>query len=357
MEKKKQKTKSAQRKWMLVFLLINLAVVAYIAVDEYRKEAGSVTFIDIFEVKLGYLFLGVACFCLGAYMLCLSFRKMLRLVTGQDCRRAGYECALLGKYYDNVTPMGAGGQPFQILYLKQSGFSNGASSAVPIMGFLTQQFAFILIAIVVFVANRNVIDAATLVRVQAYVGFLFYAAVPAAVCVFAAFPKAFLSILNAITALLTRLHIVKDRERSKEKITAVMDEYVSSLRIMWRRPGFLLGMLLLCVVYQAAILSIPFFMLRAFGGTGNWWDTFSLVVYIYAAITIIPSPGNSGAAEGYFYAVFSQLQDGFLFWAVIGWRFLVYYMWLIIGLIITARAAVRGTKSGDATDTEEADEA
>lgn len=337
-------TKKKHRLWLIIVLVINLIVVGYIAIDEYRKQSDSASFINISDVKLWYLGIGLACFALAVFVMYLGYKKMLMVATGKNDPKGAFECGMIGKYYDNVTPLGAGGQPFQMLYLKQRGYSGGASGSIPIVGFLSQQFAFLIIAAVVFIANRNIVDSVTLVRVQAYVGYLFYAFVPVAIVFFAFFPKPFVAFLNAIAKLLNKIKIIKDKEKAVNNITRVMNDYVSSFKMINKRPHFTVLLLFLSIIYQTAILSIPFFMLKAFGGTGNWWDTFSLVVYIYAAITIIPSPGNSGAAEGYFYAVFSQLKEGFLFWAVIAWRFMVYYLWIIIGIIITAKSTMRNKK-------------
>lgn len=52
------------------------------------------------------------------------------------------------------------------------------------------------------------------------------------------------------------------------------------------------------IIYQVAILSIPS-SFCAFGGTNGWWTVFSLVVFIYAAITIIPTPGNPAPQRGH----------------------------------------------------------
>jgi len=344
LDKDNKKAKNKNRLWLIIVLVINLVVVGYIAIAEYRKQSESASFINISDVNFLYLVFGVLCFAVAVAMMFFGYKKMLMVATGKSDSRGAFECSMIGRYYDNVTPLGAGGQPFQMLYLKQRGYSNGASGSIPIIGFLSQQVAFIIIAIVVFIANRNIVNSVLLVRVQAYVGLFFYMFVPAAIVFFALFPKPFVAFLNSIARFLHKIKIVKDKEKAVEKITTVMNEYASSFKLINKRPHFTILLLFLSIIYQMAILSIPYFMLKAFGGTGNWWDTFSLVVYIYAAITIIPSPGNSGAAEGYFYAVFSQLKEGFLFWAVVAWRFLVYYLWIIIGIIITAKSTVKNKK-------------
>ncbi len=334
------KAKRRRRIGLIASLLINLAIVAYIAVREYRGNTAGAGHVSMRDINLLFLLPGVACFFLAAWADIRKCRLMLVKAAGKDDRRGATECTLLGKYYDNITPFGAGGQPFQMAYLKRRGYDAGTSGAVPVVSFLTQQIAFILIAGIVFIANRDVLDKILLIRITAYIGLGMYALLPVCLLLFAVFPKPVLAVIRGAVRLGAALRLVRDREKTERNVTNVLNDYLKYMRLFCGKPGTFIGLILLSCVYQGAILSIPFFMLRAFGGSGSWWTTFSLVVYIYAAITIIPTPGNSGAAEGSFYAVFATLGEGMLFWAMISWRILVYYSWLLCGILVMAFGSV-----------------
>lgn len=325
---------------LIITLVVNLAIVVYIAISEFGRNAQSVEKVSIRDIRLWYIFFGIVCFGIAVFMDYMKYRKALMFAEGKHDPRGAAECALLGKYYDNITPFGAGGQPFQIHYLKKRGYSTGTSAAAPAIGFLTQQFAFVLIGTIVFIVNHDVMDSLPIVNITAYVGLVMYALLPIALILFVVFPKPFRSIIRAIVRFGGKLHIIKDVDATIERWLASFDEYKRCITLFGRHPLVFTKLIVYSCIYQAAILSIPFFMIRAFGGTGDWWTIFSLVVYIYAAITIVPTPGNAGAAEGSFYAVFSSLNGGMLFWAMIGWRLLVYYSWLLCGLIVIARQTV-----------------
>lgn len=335
--------KSGKKKRILqlaLTFLINFLIVGYIALKEFGSEMGRAQHIKMRDIQLFYLIPAVGCFVLAAGMEYVKYRRMIMTIHGRDDRRGAFTCAMLGKYYDNVTPFGAGGQPFQILYLRKRGLSTGAAAALPAAGFIVLQIAFVLVAGVVFIANRNVIDAAPVIRVSAYVGLLFYLFIPLCLIFFTVLPRPFRAAARGCARLLGKMRILKDGEATASRLLDTLGEYVESIRVLNRRRFFFLRQLLYSVIYQMAILSVPFFVLRAFGGTNDWWTVFSLVTYVYAAITIIPTPGNAGAAEGSFYAVFSSLEGGFLFWAMLVWRAIVYYAWLAVGLVIVARSAV-----------------
>ncbi|MBR3383433.1 MAG: flippase-like domain-containing protein [Clostridia bacterium] len=339
MEQKKETKK--RRIGLIITLAINVLIVGFIAFSEFKPGSQEVEEVSVADIKLIFLLLGVLCFGVAVLADYLKYRRMLMLTEGRFDRRGALECALIGKYYDNVTPFGAGGQPFQIHYLKKRGYSSGTSAAAPAMGFLTQQVAFVIAGAVVFIANRRVLRFAPLINYTAYVGLLMYLLLPLAIVLFAVTPKPFRAFVRWIVRIGGKLRLIKDVDATCEKWLAGIDEYIECIRLFAKHPLVLVKLMFFSLLYQAAILSIPFFMLRAFGGSGDWWTAFSLVVYIYAAITIIPTPGNAGAAEGSFYAVFSSLEGGMLFWAMIAWRLLVYYSWLVCGLIIIARGTVQ----------------
>ncbi len=337
-----RESKKKRRIGLIITLIINLLIVGYIAINEFgpnsQKEVEEVSFSDI---KLLYILLGICCFVVALFSDYLKYRRSLMFAEGRLDRRGAVECAIIGKYYDNVTPFGAGGQPFQIHYLKKRGYSTGTSAAVPAIGVLTQLMAFVIIGLVVFIANHSVLEQLSVLNITAYIGLFMYALFPITLLVFSVFPRPFMAILRWIAKLGGKLHLIKDVDATIEKWLSSVDEYKRCLLMFCKHPFVFAKLMLFSCMYQMAILSVPFFMIRAFGGTGDWWTIFSIVVFIYATITIVPTPGNAGAAEGTFYAVFSSLEGGMLFWAMIGWRILVYYSWLICGLIVIARSTVR----------------
>ncbi len=329
---------------MAVTILINLIIIAVIASREFGQDNANVQQISLADIRLGGLLLAFTAFCAAVYMECLKYRKMLMSLEGKDDKRGALEVALLGKYYDNVTPFGAGGQPFQIVYLKKRGVSPGTAGALPIVGFLTQQFAFVVIALVVFITNRSALGDNALIKGSAYVGMFTYMLVPVAIVLFAVAPNFFKKIVGGGTRLLGKLHLLKDAKKTETSVYSALDEYVVSLKSLNSRPHFFLKLLFISILYQLAIMSIPYFVLLAFGGEADWWTVFSTVVYIYAAITIIPTPGNAGAAESYFYIAFSSLEGGSPFWAMLVWRGFVYYSWLLCGIIVLMLQKVRFVK-------------
>jgi len=322
---------------ILLFILMQIAVVGYTALTEFRDGANEIA------PKLderGWLFLlgGVACLAVVLGAETLKYLLMMRALGERRSLRAAFETAALGKYYDNVTPFGAGGQPFQIWWLHRRGYGAGAAGAMPIAGFLTMQWGFILLALVIFVAYRSVELEA--MRYTAYFGILFYMAVPCLLIVFTVSPTLAQRVLSFFIRLGAKIRLVKDPDGSLASALKTLTEYRDSFSLIAGKKLLLIVMLALSIVFQIALCSMPFFVLKALGSDVTLGAILATTVYIYAAITVIPTPGNSGAAEGSFYLVFSAAGASGVFWAMLLWRFLCYYAFILIGALIHAADAL-----------------
>ena len=337
---------------LIITLIINAAIIAFIIIKEAGSWSDSYEKISVYGVHPQYIVFGALCFGAALFFNYLKYNDLIKFCAGRRDRRAAYRCSIIGKYMDNVTPLGAGGQPFQISYLYKRGYSSGDSAAVPIICYITQQVAFVIIAAAIMILSFAV-DVIPFFRVSAVLGMLFYLFMPVTILIFVIWPKPFRAAVGGILRLLQKMKIVKDAEKKTESFCASLDEYVVSFKTVNKKPSVVIKLMLYSLIYQASVMAIPFFALKAFGGTAGFAEIFPMTVFIYATITVVPTPGNSGAAEGAFYAVFSSLEGGPLFWAVILWRALVYYTWIILGAITYTKKAVKGVGEKPAEDTAE----
>ena len=335
--------KKKKRIWTAVFVLINIAVIAATAVNEFSgKPAGSggLTF-----SKRALFWLGCTGLCL-AVMLCaesLKYLLMMRSLGERVSFRVAFETAALGKYYDCITPSGAGGQPFQILWLHRHGYSDGAASAMTISAYITMQAGFILLALGIFIAHRSVeLDA---IRYTAYFGLLLFSLIPCLLASFSFMPKTVKQIVSAVIRLCGRLRIVKKPDETTEQVMEMLDSYHRSYSVIAKNKVTLTCLLALSLIYRTALCSMPYFVLKMFGAPVDYLHIFACTIYIYATICLVPTPGNAGAAEGAFYLLFSAMGSEGVFWAMLIWRLFCHYSFIIIGAGIYGVNALCGKHS------------
>lgn len=322
---------------IVVFILINIIVITATAVAEFGNAENAA---ELSEVKINWWLLipAAGCFFVALTVEIYKYIMMMReMAKGKvnlprkHMRKVARRTVLIGKYYDCVTPASIGGQPFQIYYMhKNSKLPSGTATTIPIIGMISNQLGFIIIAVICFLFGSLTISNATLIATACF-GLLFYAIWPVMIMIATFLPKATKEIINAIVKFLAKIHIVKHKEKTIKRIEFEVDEYAKSVKRILKTKKLFVKTIVLSVVFNALIAMIPFFVLTAFGGEVGFLPCFVTTMAVMSAICFVPTPGNAGAAEGTFFVVFSALSTGYVFWAMLVWRFFSYYAYIIIG--------------------------
>ena len=322
-QKPKGKNKVLKRIGTILFVLMNAVVLFFIARDALSKDPPPMEPFSF--VNILFLLGGIMCLVVVLGCETMKYVLMMRHLGEPVSVRHAFSTAALGKYYDCITPSGAGGQPFQIWYLHSQGYSVGASSAMPLTGFFTMQFGFVGLCLIMFTFfNGAMKDSA--MKITAYVGVVAYMVVPVMIIISGYAPKIAMRIVAFFVRIGAFLRIVKNPNHTIMKAVKSLSSYSKNLRRISSNRKLLVQLLLLSLLFQTAMCSMPFFAIHTCGGNIDYFTALAQCTFITAAITLIPTPGNSGAAEGAFYLIFST------FWPTLIWRFLCYYSFIIIGV-------------------------
>ncbi len=326
-----------------IFILLNVAVIIATAVSEFGNSRNAA---ELSEIKINWWLLipAALCFILATFFNVYKYVVMMRcayskneVLETKEIWRMAWQVVMLGKYYDNITPAAIGGQPFQILYMrKHSKLSHGYTTSIPFVGMIAGQIAFLILAAFCFTFGGVFKENPALV-VTALFGLLFYAFWPAMVAGVSFWPKPTTRFLQFVTKVLARLRIVKNRNMALKKVETEIAEYADAIKMIMKTRGLFLRTIILAFLFQLLTSIIPFFVLKAFGGDMDFLLCLSTTVAVTSAVYFVPTPGNSVAAEGTFFAVFSSLSTGYIFWAMLFWRFFSYYIYIIIGPLIYLR--------------------
>lgn len=343
-----------------VFVVLMVAVLAYTAYHDFfsGKEIPSWEYIfSTFSSNWFYL-----AFAILSVALCYVFKGtklsiMCKSLTGKWHYKTCIGTGAIGLYYNYVTPLAAGGQPFEIYHLAKNGVKGGVAGSLPIAAFFLHQLAFLVLGIVsVILYSTNALSIPTemighmptIITVLAIVGLFFSILMPSIVLIFCIFPKLAGSIVKFAMALGNKLRIIKDPKGTTEKTLENVKQNANCLKDLAKSPLTLMTSIILSFCEQLAMCSIAYFTLRFFGfdwparNIVEWAQVLSLCFILYSAISFIPTPGNSGAADLSFYLLFdtglmigSTKIGGLAFPAMLTWRVLSFYSFVVIGFIYT----------------------
>ncbi len=340
----------------LLFVFLNIVLVVILGFTSFNQSgAGGATFGDMFKTwmkKENFWFWLIAMLLglLSLFAEAMKFYVMIRRTTKKRKLWLSIKTAIMGKYYDNITPLGSGGQPFQIYYLSKGGVPGAEAMYLPVASFFLNQLAFLFLCIMAFIVNGISglgIDNTTL-TIMAYVGAAFSIAIPVAIFIASFMPKLRAKIIKLCVRISYRFKLVKNKGAATRKANKLVNDYRRSLIMLAKSKGTLLIIIILSLIYQISLCSIPYFVVRACGITEvNWFFSLCTCIFVYAAISFIPTPGNSGAAEVSFAMLFTMIIDSATvskYWAMAYWRFCCYFLIVLIGVLFVIGGMIRANR-------------
>lgn len=340
----------------VAIVLIIAAIIIFTAVHDFSGE--NVDLGQIFSLigsRWYYLFVLLGLFFATVLLETLKLFFMIRKTVRKYKLGTAFNCAVLGRFYDYVTPLGSGGQPFQIYYLAKHGVPGGPAGAIPIGSMFLTQFAFVLCAIVAFCVGVPTQIVPLAVQIVAYFGAVFYIAVPLFLVVFSFFPKAGNKLIDWGVKVLAKIRICKNPDKWREKGHTALENNKKNMSILFKSKRVLIAGGFFSILYNIALCSLPYFSLllfpdalAAYGWTPSWelwFEVTRITFFIYCATTFIPTPGNSGAMDGTFYGLFRSVLAtvaGASFTCMMVWRIYSYYAFLLLGIIVSVGIKVAG---------------
>ena len=282
----------------------------------------------------------------------LKYCIIQKTVTGKVRLSSSLKVNILGKYYDAVTPFATGGQPMQIYYLSTKGISGGNSSAIVLIRYVTSILSWIILGgvLMIYGSVKGVLAGvtgagATTLQVCGWVGIGVNLIIPVFVLLFLILPKFMYKLTSGVVKLGNKMKIVKDVEKTTAKATKVVDDFKSAFKIMATTPLNFILLMLVSFAEAALTFSIPFFVMNAFScnlDASMFLTVMSLNAFATFGASFIPTPGNSGVIEGMGAVAFWGVAAGSsVVWSVLFWRLGVYYIYIIIGIIITVTDIIR----------------
>ena len=153
--------------------LVNIVVVACILIFQlFNSKVQSLgELIDSGHFKVQFIFIILLAF---AFIMFLDTWRVVVLLKQSSKKSRPFLCYKMnsmGKYYDCITPMSTGGQPFQIFYMSSRGVDPGAAISIPIARYVIFQIAWLVISLFATIYSSKTFAETNLVSVASYIGF------------------------------------------------------------------------------------------------------------------------------------------------------------------------------------------
>lgn len=293
---------------------------------------------------LGMMFGYVSCEASCTWQI---LRSMGHRVPWRHC--LGY--SFVGFYVSSITPSATGGQPAQIYYMSKDGIpvAHGALNMMLIAS--CYQVAALLWGIGAWLFLPSV-------RAVAGKGLgllLLYGATMMIILTLGMVALMFLPgparrIGKSVLKLAFKLRVLRDPEAAEAKLEKLLQEYSSGADCVKGNPGLALRVLLLCLVQQGLLFSVPWTVYLAFGlSKTTWVQIAGLQALLTLAVCNLPLPGAVGPAEGGFVKAFAAVFGAELVTpAMLVSRGISFYAFLLISFGVSIAVHLRIRREGRA---------
>lgn len=343
--------KKRRRRNMISFivslLIIGCVVYLLFELSNTLEQGDSATFYDLLDgMYWWYLLIAVGLFIIMYAADTIKYTLLGRSYGHKLGIAKDMKVALIGKYYEAITPFATGGQPMQIYYFYKNGMSGSKSTSITMVKYAVQMLAVTVVAAIVMglgVGKLGMIEneiTRNTILICGWVGFGINAFIPVFVTFIVFCPRAVSWVINLFVRLLYKIKIIKNADKLETKIRQWVDDFAVFSQFVYKKPLTFLLLFVLCLFEPIIQFIIPYFVLVAMCGTevmgmeggALLFSVMVLSMYATYAAAFIPTPGNSGAVESVFMLAFTVVAESVLFWYVLVWRFLLYYIYVFLGV-------------------------
>ena len=349
-----EKRKSKRQRWInFGFLMLNLVILALILFFQIRNE-GAISFSDLVssQMNLWWLFAAVVLFLFINAVDSLRISISIKQVTGRSRPFLSYKSTAICRFYDCVTPLSTGGQPFQIFYLSKRGLNASTASSVPLSKYVYGQIVFVvytaIILIVSLFLNMNINP---VLRTLSWIGLILNALMIFLIFMLSVSKKVAPRMVIGFLKFGAKLRIVKDYQATFKKVIRTVKQYTTTFKMFMKNRWNAFLQILITIVCLTSVYTIPFVVYCMFTNAPSieiWFQLMVLQVVCDLAISFIPIPGGGGSAELSFGALFGQYfkncASGVSVWAMLFWRIFTYYGYLLQGLLVLLYDFLYGNK-------------
>lgn len=338
----KQRSKK-NRLTSTIFLVLNIIILAVIMY--FQLSAEDVVPLDQLineQIEWGWFMLAILFVGLLNAADASRIWVLIKFTTGRSRPWLSYKSLAIQKFYDNITPLATGGQPFQVFYLNKRGLPASSATSIPLAKYLYNQIIFVVFAVVILLLTSSKLTTTSpLITTLFLIGFIINIVLIALILFLSTSKKLGPGFAIGVLKLLSKMHLVKDYRRTYVKVMKTVREYVDTSRVFMSNAWILLSEIFLTLLYLLFHHSLPFLIYLGFGGPFDlniWLEIVALTMMCDLAVGFIPVPGGAGMAELSFSTLFASLftftSGSVAAWAVLLWRILTYYFYLLQGILV-----------------------
>ena len=283
-------------------------------------------------VNKKFIFIGFLIMVLYIILECTIINILIKTIQKTKVRFLAVKIAMMGFYYNLVTPFASGSQPMQIYALNKYDINLSKSIAIVTnKTVLFQTVVTIYSAVITFLNIEVLKNELPSMLVLMSIGMVMNIVSLLGGMLIVLTPNTMKIIVKVIVNILYRLNIFKSLNKKIHTINKFIDEYSYSIKLFIKNKKALFLSIILTIIQLTVFFSISYCVYKAFNLNGlSLFEVLSLQVFLYMSVSPIPTPGNVGANEVAFLTIFANVFPG----NIIGYSVFLYSIYVYYFLVV-----------------------
>lgn len=325
--------KKFKRNGIIIFV-ITLVLIWFILKDNFNESIKL-----LMTSKLSWIFVSLIVFFIYVVLESLVTKILVNQYKKDYTLKKCIHLTLMTKFFNGITPFATGGQPLQVYELKKEGVKITDGTVIMVEHFVIFQTSVVILAFLAIIINTifGIVQCEPFLNSLAILGFGVNILLLLVVYFISISPNISKKILKSIVSFLYKIKIIKNKNASLEKCDKACDEYYQGYTHLSQNKKLVWRLILIEIISLVVWFTTPVFIFKSLGYMGNVSVLICIMIsiYIFFVGSYIPIPGGSGGMEYAFVGYFTfYITSSYLTLALILWRFVNYYLPMIVGGII-----------------------
>lgn len=245
---------------------------------------------------------------------------------------------IIVQFFNGITPFSTGGQPMEVYMLTEHNIKTSEAATYTIQSFIFYQVALVICGALAVSYNFifHIFKTIPLLQELTLLGFIINTLVAVGLFIVMFSDRLTKKISKLFIRLLYKVKIIKDKRKAIEKWHSKLDDFHASAKSLRKRKKLFVFGVLTNIVGLICLYIIPLFIVFSLNDftSMNIADTLVSSAYVLIIGSFVPIPGASGGIEFGFLNFFNRfLGRGALTAVLIVWRFITYYLGMILGAL------------------------
>lgn len=315
---------------VIILILVTLLVLYFTLKDDFSGVLSLTFHINIFWIIIAFILIFLSWFFLSITLHTIANNHEKKLSI-----KEALESTLITNFFNAITPFSSGGQPFQVLNLRNYGYSLTSASNIIIQNSTLYQIVLVLFGFIAFIINYifGYFPSDNILKKLIILGFTINLLV-IVLLLFVSFGKKINhTIIEFFINFLHKIKIIKNRDEKIKKFNSYIERFYEGNNHFLKNKKVFWKSLVFIILSFICMYLVPLFVAYSLNSHNiNILETITSSAYVALIGSFVPIPGGSGGIEFGFAHFFGFFIQGVTLMAVLLlWRIITYYFGMLIG--------------------------